>query len=470
MGNNGYRIETDVLGELKISSDSLTGIHTARAIENFGSVGGQINPRLISSYGLVKYCCAAANYELGYLSDEIYPHIASAAKSVYAGDFDLKEAPAALQGGAGTSTNLYVNELIANKALLDMGKLPGDYGTISPLNHINLHQSTNDTYPTSLKVAALFALIELEQVVSELTDAFQRKEQQFSDIVRLARTELCDAVPITLGQNFGAWAEAFSKDRWRIYKCGERLRVVNLGGTAIGTGMGADRRYIFSVVEKLRQETNLPLARAENMVQATQNCDEFVEVSGILKALASNIFKVSADIRLLASGPESGLGELKLPARQAGSSIMPGKINPVMTEMLSQAAMQAISRDSAITLAAMNGQLELNAFLPLLAHNLLGMIDELLTACEKARQFLIEGVEADEKRCSDNLHNSTAVITAFISKIGYEGASEIAKKAADAGKTIKEVLIDEGVCSEEQYNQMTSPEAALALGFRKRKG
>ena len=320
----------------------------------------------------------------------------------------MNQAPAALQGGAGTSTNMFINELIANKALVFMGKNCGDYDVISPLNHINLHQSTNDTYPTALKVAALIALGELEQVVSELTDAFQRKEREFADVVRLARTELCDAVPITLGQNFGAWAEAFSKDRWRIYKCSERLRVINLGGTAIGTGNGADRRYIFAVAEMLRQETNLPLARAENMVQATQNCDEFVEVSGILKALATNLFKISSDLRLLASGPESGLGEIKLPARQAGSSIMPGKINPVITEMVSQVAMQAISHDSAITLAAMNGQLELNAFLPLLSHNLLAMLDELITAAEKMRTFMVEYIAADRGRCEDNLHNSTA--------------------------------------------------------------
>ncbi|MFI4910503.1 MAG: aspartate ammonia-lyase [Sedimentisphaeraceae bacterium JB056] len=463
------RIENDVIGQLPINSDSLSGIHTARAIENFGVVGGCVNPRLLRSYGTVKYCCAMANHDLGYLSDEIYPYISQAAKSVEAGDFDVNQAPAALQGGAGTSTNMFINELIANKALLLMGKKIGDYDVVSPLNHINLHQSTNDTYPTALKVAALIALSELEQVVSELTDAFQRKEREFADVVRLARTELCDAVPITLGQNFGAWAEAFSKDRWRIYKCSERLRVINLGGTAIGTGNGADRRYIFAVAEMLRQETNLPLARAENMVQATQNCDEFVEVSGILKALATNLFKISNDLRLLASGPESGLGEIKLPARQAGSSIMPGKINPVITEMVSQVAMQAISHDSAITLAAMNGQLELNAFLPLLSHNLLAMLDELITACEKMRAFMVEDIEADKARCEDNLHNSTAVITAFIGKIGYDKASEVSKKASQSGKTIKQVLLEEGLCSEDDYDMLTSPEAALALGFRRRK-
>ncbi len=466
MANDNYRIETDYLGQVSVAAGCLTGIHTARAVENFGSVGGVVNSRLLRSYGIVKYCCAAANHSLGYLSDEIFPYIAQAAKAVWAGDFDAGLCPAALQGGAGTSTNMFINELIANKALEAMGRQPGSYDVISPLGHINLHQSTNDTYPTALKVAAILACNELEQAVSELADAFQRKERQFADVIRLARTELADAVPITLGQNFGAWAEAFSKDRWRIYKCSERLRVINLGGTAIGTGIGADRRYIFAAAEMLRQETNLPLARAENMVQSTQNCDEFVEVSGILKAFASNMFKISGDLRLLASGPESGLGEIILPSRQAGSSIMPGKINPVITEMVAQVAMQAISRDGAITMAAMNGQLELNAFMPLIAHNLLGMIDELIIASQKMRELMVDGIEADEKRCSENLHNSTAVITAFIGKIGYEKASEVAKKAKIEGKTIKQVLLEDGLCSEQEYSRLTSPDAALALGFR----
>jgi len=468
MNNKHNRIETDFLGSISIDASKLIGIHTARAKENFGSIGGNTHKLLLKSYGIVKYCCATVNHSLGYLPEDIYPHIITAAKSVWNGDFDAVDAPAALQGGAGTSTNMFINELIANKALLAMGKNAGDYDIISPLDHINLHQSTNDTYPTSLKVAALLSLTKLEQTVSELADAFQRKEREFADVVRLGRTELCDAVPITLGQNFGAWAEAFSKDRWRIYKCSERLRVINLGGTAIGTGLGADRRYIFAVIDLLRQETNLPLARAENMVQATQNCDEFAEVSGILKALATNLFKIASDIKLLASGPESGFGELKLPPRQAGSSIMPGKINPVIAEMACQAAMQAMSRDTAITLAVMNGQLELNAFLPLVAHNLLAMLDELNIACENMRLFLIEDIDVDRDRCEENLHNSTAVITAFISLLGYEKASKLASKAKQTNRTIKDVLIADGICTEEQYQQLTSPEAVLALGFRKR--
>lgn len=463
------RIETDYLGEMPIEADCLSGIHTARAKENFGRIGGDVNVRLLCSYGIVKYCCALANYKLGYLSDDIYPHIAASARSVWEGEFSAGDCPAALQGGAGTSTNMFVNELIANKALRRMGKPCGSYGIISPLNHINLHQSTNDTYPTSLRIAAILACAELEQAVSGLADAFQRKERQFADIVRLARTELMDAVAITLGQNFGAWAEAFTKDRWRIYKCTERLRVVNLGGTAVGTGLGADRQYIFTVVELLRSETGLPLARAENLVQATQNCDEFVEVSGILKSLASNIFKVCGDLRLLASGPESGFGELILPPRQAGSSIMPGKINPVIAEMAAQAAMQAMSHDAAITMAAMNGQLELNAFLPLIAHNLLAMLDALIIAADKMRRFMVEDIQADITRCGQSLHNSTAVITAFIATLGYEKACETALKAKNEGKTIKQVLLDEGLCTQEQYRRLTAAQAVLSLGYRREK-
>lgn len=463
------RTEKDLLGSIELDSNNLTGIHSSRAYRNFGQTGGTVHPRLIQAYGLVKLACAKTNATLGYLKNEKANAIIQACTELAEGKIEPEFELAALQGGAGTSTNMYVNEIIANRALEILDEEKGNYSIISPLENINLHQSTNDTFPTAIRVAAIYACDQLEQAVSELTDEFQLKEKQFSEIVKLGRTELQDAVAITAGQQFSAWAEAFSKDRWRIYKCKERLRIVNLGGTAIGTGIGADQKYIFMVTDQLRQLTSLPLARAENMVQATQNCDEFVEVSGILKAFASNLFKIASDIRLLSSGPQSGIGELKLPSAQAGSSIMPGKVNPVIAEMVCQVAMQAISRDHAITMAAMNGQLELNAFMPLIAENLLSMLDELIEAANRMQELMVAGIEPVKEKCTENLHCSTGIITAFINKIGYTAASKVVKKAQKENKTIKEILLEEELCTEQEYEFLTSSEAVLALGFRKAK-
>ena len=273
-----------------------------------------------------------------------------------------------LQGGAGTSTNMNVNEVLANRALELLGKPKGCYDIISPLEDINLHQSTNDTYPTALKLAGIRLLHELEKQVIALQEAFQVKEKEFAHVVKMGRTQLQDAVLTTLGREMSAYAEALHRDRWRIYKCEERLRVVNLGGTAIGTGLAAPRQFIFRVVEILRELTGIGFARAENLIEATQNADVFVEVSGILKAHATTLLKICSDLRWMASGPEAGLGEIRLPPRQAGSSIMPGKVNPVIPEAVSQVTMLVMGYDQTIALAAASGNLELNPFLPLIAH------------------------------------------------------------------------------------------------------
>jgi len=466
MGNNDRRTEKDIVGSMNIPAESLSGIHTGRAVENFGLAGGAVNERLLRAYGLVKLACLQANRELGYLEGEKAAAIEQACIELSEGKIEVDVELAGLQGGAGTSTNMYVNEVVANRALAILGHKPGEYDVVSPLGDVNMHQSTNDTYPTALRVASMFAFAELEQAVSELADEFQKKEKEFAGIVKLGRTQLQDAVPMTLGQEMGAYAEAFSKDRWRIYKCTERLRVVNLGGTAIGTGLGAPQKYIFLAAEKLRQITNLPLARAENLVQGTQNCDEFVEVSGILKTMAANLFKVSSDLRLLSSGPQAGLAEVKLPERQAGSSIMPGKINPVIAELAGMVAIQAVSRDSAITMAAMSGQMELNAFMPLIAYNLLAMLDEMIVATDKLAKLLVADLKADKEKCEENVHSSTAVVTVFANVIGYDKASEIAKQAVSENKSIKELLLEKKICTEEEYEYRTSPEAILSLGFR----
>jgi aspartate ammonia-lyase len=463
------RTERDMLGEVSIAADSLTGIHAYRAALNFGSAGGWIHFRLLQAYGQVKLACARTNAALGYLSEEKMRAIEQVCTELAEGKLWPDVPTSAMQGGAGTSTNMLVNELIANRALQIMGHEPGKYEIISPYD-VNLHQSTNDTYPTTLRVAAMLACRQLENKVSHLAESFQRKEKEFADVVKLARTELQDAVLTTMGRQMGAYAEAFSKDRWRIYKCQERLRVINLGGTAIGTGIGAPQQYIFKVCDELRQITGLNLARAENLIQATQNCDEIVEVSGILKTLATNLFKISSDIRLMGSGPAGGLGELKLPPRQAGSSIMPGKVNPVIAEFVGNIALNAIARDTAITLGVANGQLELNTFYPLIAHNLLCMIDELMEACMKFSRHLIVGLEVDRQRCRERVESSTAVITAFVGRLGYERAAAIAEKATRENKTIRQVLIEERVCTEQEFEQMTSAEAVTSLGFKSTAG
>jgi aspartate ammonia-lyase len=325
------RIEHDLLGELAVPADALYGIATVRALANFPLSGRPVHRGLVHAYGAVKLACARTNHELGYIPDAAFQPLESACGELIRGELDVHVVVDALQGGAGTSTNMNVNEVLANRALQLAGHAPGDLETLGP-DLVNLHQSTNDTYPTALRVAAIAGLCALEREVVGLVEAFQQKEKKFADVVKPGRTQLQDAVPITLGRAFGAYADAFARDRWRVFKCEERLRVVNLGGTAIGTGLGAPREYIFRVVDHLRQITGFGLARAENLVDATQNLDPFVEASGIVRALASNLIKVSNDLRLLSSGPDAGLGEIRLPAVQVGSSIMPGKINPDVSD------------------------------------------------------------------------------------------------------------------------------------------
>ena len=371
----------------------------------------------------------------------------------------------ALQGGAGTSTNMNVNEVIANRALQIMGEKPGNYELISPLDDVNLHQSTNDTYPTALKVAAIRLLRLLEQNVLELQEAFQQKEKEFAHIVKIGRTQLQDAVLTTLGREMSAYAEAFNRDRWRIYKCEERLRVVNLGGTAIGTGLGAPRQYIFKVVDRLRENTNIGLARSENLIDGTQNTDVFVEVSGILKACASNLYKISNDLRLLSSGPDAGLREINLPQKQAGSSIMPGKVNPVIPEAVAQTALLVTGNDQTITCACSAGNLELNQMMPLVAHAFLENISLLNNACAIFRKHCISGITANENVCKKQVENSTATVTALISKTGYENASRIIKTAANEKITVKKAALKLNLLSNEEFESLISPEAVGRLGF-----
>ena len=297
-----------------------------------------------------------------------------------------------------------------------------------------------------------------------LLEAFQDREKALSGVVKIGRTEMQDAVLTTLGREMSAYAEAFGRDRWRIYKCEERLRVVNLGGTVIGTGLGAPRQFIFRAIEHLRDITHLGLARADNLVEATQNTDVYVEVSGILKALASNLLKVSGDLRLLSSGLEAGIGEIRLPARQAGSSIMPGKVNPVIPEAVSQTAMVVMANDQAITQACSMGSLELNPFLPLIADCLLGSLDLLTRTCAVFCRLCVTGIEADEERCRSHVAGATAVLTALVEETGYEAALRVAQIAAATGQTVRQVVQAEGLMTGGHFDKLTSPEQVTRLG------
>ncbi len=459
------RVESDFLGEKKIPAEALWGIHTARATENFPLSGEKIHPELIHAYGEVKLACAQINNQLGFWdSPEKTSTIEKACYEMSRGLLDEHILVDALQGGAGTSTNMNINEVIANRALQLMGEKPGAYNIISPLNDINLHQSTNDTYPTALKVAAIRLLRELEKGVLLLQEAFQQKEKEFAHIVKIGRTQLQDAVLTTLGREMSAYAEACNRDRWRLYKCEERLRVVNLGGTAIGTGLGAPRQFIFRVVDQLRANTNIGLARSENLVDATQNTDVFVEVSGILKACASNLIKISNDLRLLSSGPNAGLAEISLPQKQAGSSIMPGKVNPVIPEATIQSALLVMGNDLVISNACSAGNLELNQFMPLIAHALLENISLLKNTVQILREHCVSDITANEDNCRKNVENSTATITALITKIGYNNAEKIAKNAQKQNLSIKEAAVKLSLLTPKEFDELVSAEAVCRLG------
>jgi aspartate ammonia-lyase len=357
-----------------------------------------------------------------------------------------------------------VNEVIANRALVLLGFAPGDERVISPLADVNRWQSTNDTYPSALRLAAIRGIGRLEERLVCLQESFQAQEKRLERVVKVGRTQLQDAVLTTLGREMAAYAEAVNRDRWRVYKCVERLRVVNLGGTAIGTGLAAPRAYIFRVVERLRELSGIGFARAENLVEATQNADVFVEVSGILKACAVNLIKISGDLRLLSSGPAAGFGEIRLPPRQAGSSIMPGKVNPVIPEAVTQAGLMVAAYDQAIASAAGLGSLELNPFLPLIADALLTSIDLLANACEILARHCVDGIQADTERCRQSVEGSTAIATALVPVLGYEAAGRIANAAAAAGSTIRECVIGGGLLGSEAFEALISPEAVCRLG------
>jgi aspartate ammonia-lyase len=452
-----YRTEKDSLGEIKVPHNVYYGIHTARAINNFPVSGIRTHPALIRAVAQVKQAAATANMKAGLLEKNIGEAIVKSAHEIAGGSLAGQFILDAFQGGAGTSTNMNLNEVIANRAIEMLGGERGDYHLVDPINHVNLSQSTNDVYPTALRVAAIGMVLELSDALAGLQSVLQEKEAEFSGVLKLGRTELQDAVPVTLGQEFSAYAEAVARDRWRLYKVEERLRQVNLGGTAVGTGLNASPKYIYMVVEELRSITGFGLARAENMIDLTQNADVFVEVSGLLKAAAVNIYKITGDLRLLSSGPLGGFAEIKLPQVQAGSSIMPGKVNPVIPEMAGQTALQVMGNDQVIAAAASAGQLELNAFMPLIAHSLLSSLDMLIRTVNLLTEKCVRGIRADEVRCRRWLEESHGFITALTPHLGYEQSSELVKKAIHENKNLRQLIIESGLFTAEDLEALFTP-------------
>ncbi|MBI4579350.1 MAG: aspartate ammonia-lyase [Planctomycetes bacterium] len=461
-----YRTEADFLGEQPVLRDVLWGIHTARATENFPLADRPVHPELVRAYGQVKLACARTNRALGVWVDDTVKAeaIERACGEMAEGLLTEHVVVDRLQGGAGTSLNMNVNEVLANRALQLLGDQPGHYARVSPTDDINRHQSTNDTFPTALRLAAIALLRRLDDRLAGLEKSFLAAGKRFAHVVKIGRTEMQDAVLTTLGREMGAYAEAFHRDRRRIRRCEDRLRVVNLGGTAIGTGLAAPREYVLRATEALREVTGLSLARAEDLVDATQNADGFVEASGLIKACATSLLKVCGDLRFMSSGPQAGLGEIHLPQRQAGSSIMPGKVNPVIPEAVSQVAMLVMGYDATITLACASGNLELNPFLPLVANCLLDGIELLGRACDILRRLCVDGLEADERQCRRHVDNSTAAATALVPVLGYEAASHLAERAIRAGRTVREQVAVEQVMTVEQFDALVRAEATCGLG------
>ncbi|QDR83080.1 aspartate ammonia-lyase [Sporomusa termitida] len=459
------RLEKDLLGEREIPAGVYYGIYTLRARENFPLSGYKVSYTLIKAISLIKKAAAEVNSELGFLPQDKARAIATAAEEVMNGKLSDQFVVDALQGGAGTSTNMNVNEVLANRAIELLGGRLGDYDIVHPLNHVNKHQSTNDVYPTALRIAAIWLLKPLSESCAGLQAALQAKEAEFAGVIKVGRTEMQDAVPVMLGQEFSAYAGAIARDRWRLYKVEERLRQAALGGTAIGTGLNADRKYIFMVNDRVRQYAGIGLARAENMIDVIQNADVFVEVSGLLKALAVNLGKLAHDLRLLSSGPMAGLGEIRLPERQAGSSIMPGKVNPIIPEAVNQVAFHVMASDIAIAMAAQSGQLELNPFMPLIAHHLLENLSILTNAVTILNEFCVQGIMADSERCQLLLAGSQVSVTALVPHIGYDQASKVARRAMKAGISVRQAALELAVLSAEELDAVLDPRAMTRPGI-----
>jgi aspartate ammonia-lyase len=453
------RTEKDSIGEMEIAADADYGIHTARAVENFPLTGITLShfPELIESLAMVKKAAALANRDFGKLPPQIAAAIVSACDLIIAGDGHEHFVVDMLQGGAGTSTNMNANEVIANIALKLLGRSRGDYAGVNPNDHVNLSQSTNDVYPTAVRLTVLRACPELIQCQRLLKDALMAKALEFDDVIKVGRTQLMDAVPMRLGSEFRAFAVTIGEDIDRLGEFGALLREVNLGGTAIGTGINAPEGYSERVIRNLAEVSGVPLVPAADLIEATSDLGAFVTFSSVLKRIAVKLSKICNDLRLLNSGPRAGLGEIRLPAVQAGSSIMPGKVNPVIPEVVNQIAYQVIGNDLTVTLAAEAGQLQLNAMEPVLVLNILQSMRMLIRGMSVLREKCIVGIEADRERCQELLEGSLVTVTALNPYIGYDAAAKVAKVALISRRSIRDVVLAEGLMSEEQLDQALSP-------------
>lgn len=463
--NEEYRVEKDLLGEKQIPKNAYYGVQSVRAAENFPITGYKIDKMLIEAIAIVKKSAALANMEVEQLSPRLAEAITNAADEIIAGKWHDQFIVDPIQGGAGTSFNMNANEVIANRALELLGEEKGNYAVLSPNTHVNMAQSTNDAFPTAIHLSTLMSLEKLLKVMDKLHQTFLRKAVEFDGIIKMGRTHLQDAVPIRLGQEFKAYARLLERDMKRIRNTREHLYEVNMGATAVGTGLNADPQYIENVVAHLASLSGFPIKGAEDLVDGTQNTDAYAEVSGALKICMLGMSKVANDLRLMSSGPRCGLGELTLPARQPGSSIMPGKVNPVMAEVLNQTAFQVVGNDVTISMATEAAQFELNVMEPVIVFNLLQSIQVMTNVFTVFEEYCLSGIVANIEVMECYVNDSVGVLTAINPHVGYETASGIAREALETGKSVKDICLEKGVLSAEELDVILHPEEMTNPGI-----
>jgi len=458
--HSATRSEHDLLGDRAVPADAYYGIHTLRALENFPITGTSIAiyPALVNALACVKQAAAIANSELGLLDEKRAVAIRLACEEVREGKLHDEFVVDVIQGGAGTSSNMNANEVICNRALELLGHQRGEYQHLHPLDHVNMSQSTNDVYPTAVKLALQFAIRRLLPEMELLRKTFASKAQEFAHVLKVGRTQLQDAVPMTLGQEFSTYAVMIEEDELRLAEAAGLIREINLGATAIGTGINVPPEYAALVTKRLGELSGVPFVVSPNLVEATQDAGSFVQLSGVLKRIAVKLSKTCNDLRLLSSGPRAGLGEITLPPVQAGSSIMPGKVNPVIPEVVNQVAFEVIGNDMTVTMAAEAGQLQLNAFEPIIAHSLFKSLQHLTSACRTLADRCVRGIQANAERARRLLDDSTALVTALTPVLGYAQSSDIAKEALATGKRVYDLVLAKKLMTKEQLDQVLRPE------------
>src|SRR5712664_3471470 len=454
------RIEHDLLGDRAVPADAYYGIHSLRALENFSITGTPIShyPELINALACVKQAAAIANAELDLLDDKRSVAIRLACEEIREGRLHEEFVVDVIQGGAGTSTNMNANEVICNRALELLGHQKGEYQHLHPLDHVNLSQSTNDVYPTSIKLALNFLIRRLLAEMESLKKSFSQKANEFENVLKVGRTQLQDAVPMTLGQEFSTYAVMLGEDEQRLSEAAALVREINLGATAISTGINSHPDYAPLVTNRLSEISGVSFISSPNLVEATQDAGAFVQLSGVLKRIAVKLSKTCNDLRLLSSGPRAGLGEIVLPAVQAGSSIMPGKVNPVIPEVVNQIAFEVIGNDITVTMAAEAGQLQLNAFEPIIAHSLFKSLQHLASGCRTLTDRCVKGITANAERARRLLDESTALVTALTPILGYARSAEIDRDALATGKRVYDLVLEKGWMSKAQLDEILQPE------------